>query len=157
ENVAAQGDPTKFAFARTFLNEDRLDFSFSGLKTAVLYQAEGTPGAMKQPPPLDDQRIADLAASFQAAVVDVLVGKCRQALAQNGLNRLLIGGGVAANGAFRQALAEMTAANDFELYISPREYCTDNAGMAAIAWEHYERGELADLSIDVTPGLVRKS
>ncbi|MEZ6044646.1 MAG: tRNA (adenosine(37)-N6)-threonylcarbamoyltransferase complex transferase subunit TsaD [Planctomycetaceae bacterium] len=157
EKVAAQGNPSAFSFARTFLKEDRLDFSFSGLKTAVLYQAEGTPGAVKQPPPLDDQRIADLAASFQEAVVDVLVGKSRQALEQYQLSRLLIGGGVAANGRFREALTEMTNSNNFELHISPREFCTDNAGMAAIAWEHFKKDEFADLTIDVEPGLVRKS
>ncbi|QDU82062.1 tRNA N6-adenosine threonylcarbamoyltransferase [Polystyrenella longa] len=157
ERVAADGNPSAFKFVRTFIKEDRLDFSFSGLKTAVLYQAEGTPGAVKQPPPLDEQRINDLAASFQEAVVDVLVGKCKQALEQYQLQTLLIGGGVAANGRFRSALEEAAQENNFDLHISPREFCTDNAGMAAIAWEHYERGELADLKIDVTPGLVRKS
>ncbi|MCA9041980.1 MAG: tRNA (adenosine(37)-N6)-threonylcarbamoyltransferase complex transferase subunit TsaD [Planctomycetaceae bacterium] len=156
EQVATKGNPAAFAFTRTFLNDDRLDFSFSGLKTAVLYQAEGTPGAVNQPPPLNEQRIADLAASFQETVVDVLVGKSRQALEQYQLRTLLIGGGVAANSRFRQSLEEMTAQKGYDLHISPREFCTDNAGMAAIAWEHFERGELADLTIDVTPGLVRK-
>jgi len=157
EQVSQQGNREAVRFPRTFLKDERLDFSFSGLKTAVLYQAEGTPGAHQQKtPPLTEQRIADLAASFQEAVVDVLVGKSLQALKKYELNRLCIGGGVAANGRFRLKLEEMTQREKIELHISPREFCTDNAAMAAIAWEQYDAGDFADLQIDVTPGLVRK-
>jgi N6-L-threonylcarbamoyladenine synthase len=156
EEVARNGNPQAFPFPRTFLNESRLDFSFSGLKTAVLYAAKGIPGARIQPPPLDSQRICDLAASFQAAVVDVLVGKCEQALRQTGRTTLLVGGGVAANSCFRQRLEEMAARRRVNLVISPREYCTDNAAMGAIGWELWERGLFAPLDTDVIPGLVRK-
>ncbi|MDB5345989.1 MAG: O-sialoglycoprotein endopeptidase [Schlesneria sp.] len=156
EEVARSGNPQAFPFPRTFLNESRLDFSFSGLKTAVLYAAKGIPGARIQPPPLDSQRICDLAASFQAAVIDVLVGKCEQALRQTGRTTLLVGGGVAANSCFRQRLEEMAARQRVSLVISPREYCTDNAAMGAIGWELWERGLFAPLDADVIPGLVRK-
>ncbi|RLS78918.1 MAG: tRNA (adenosine(37)-N6)-threonylcarbamoyltransferase complex transferase subunit TsaD, partial [Planctomycetota bacterium] len=96
EVVARNGDPQAVKFPRAFLHDARLDFSFSGLKTAVLYAAKGTPGARAQPLPLTPQRVADLAASFQAAVVDSLIGKCDQALKQTGRRTLLVGGGVAA-------------------------------------------------------------
>ncbi|MBS0204881.1 MAG: tRNA (adenosine(37)-N6)-threonylcarbamoyltransferase complex transferase subunit TsaD [Planctomycetes bacterium] len=156
EQVARNGNPTAIAFPRTFLNDPRLDFSFSGLKTAVLYAARGTPGARAQPLPLTEQRMADLAASFQAAVIDVLIGKCDQAIQQTGRSTLLVGGGVAANTLFRQKLQELSDRRKVELYIAPREYCTDNAAMGAIGWELFDRGLFAPLDVDVTPGLVRK-
>lgn len=156
EKTARLGNSKAIPFPRTFLNEARLDFSFSGLKTAVLYAARGTPGARQQPPPLTPQRTADLAASFQAAVIDVLVGKCEQALDQIGRTTLLVGGGVAANSIFRDQLQELANRKGIELVVSPREYCTDNAAMGAIGWELWERGRFAPLDVDVTPGLVRK-
>ncbi len=156
EAVARNGDPTAFPFPRTFLNEERLDFSFSGLKTAVLYAARGTPGARVQPPPLTTERIADLAASFQTAVVDVLIGKCHQALRRSKRTRLLVGGGVAANSLLRQKLDELATSFNLDLIVAPREYCTDNAAMGALGWELWERGSFSPLDVDVTPGLVRK-
>ncbi len=155
EGLAKQGNPTAIPFPRTFIHEDRLQFSFSGLKTAVLYAARGTPGARVQPPPLDDRRRADLAASFQAAAIDVLVSKCALALQQTGRKTLCVGGGVAANNVFREALAAMTAARNVRLVIAPRDYCTDNAAMGAIGWELYERNLFAPLDVDVVPGLMR--
>ncbi len=156
EQTARNGDPHAFNFPRVFLNEDRLQFSFSGLKTAVLYKATGIPGSRQPVPELTPQRVADLAASFQAAALDVLVGKCKQALHQRGRTRLLVGGGVAANAEFRRRLEEMCRRNRAELHIAPREMCTDNAAMGAIAWELFDRGQIAGLDVDVTPGLVRK-
>lgn len=155
EKVAAAGNPTAFRFPRTFIKEDRLDFSFSGVKTSVLYEANGQPGAHVQPPALTPQRVSDIAASFQAAVIDVLVTKCRQALHRSGRRVLCVGGGVAANGAFRTALEEMTRREKVELHLSPREYCTDNAAMAAVGWELLAAGRFAPLDEDVVPGLVR--
>ena len=156
EKIAAKGDPQAIAFPRTFLKDERLDFSFSGLKTAVLYAARGTPGSRTPPIPLTEQRIADLAASFQAAVIDVLVGKCEQALLKANRSTLLVGGGVAANSVFRAGLTEMADRCGVELIIAPREYCTDNAAMGAIGWELLDRGVFSPLDVDVTPGLVRK-
>ncbi|HLQ46074.1 MAG TPA: tRNA (adenosine(37)-N6)-threonylcarbamoyltransferase complex transferase subunit TsaD [Planctomycetaceae bacterium] len=156
EQTARAGNPKAFKFPRVFLKEDRLEFSFSGLKTAVLYKAIGVPGSREPVPELTPSRIADLAASFQDAVLDVLVGKCRQALCRKGRTRLLVGGGVAANSRFRERLEAMCRSNKTELFIAPREMCTDNAAMAAIAWEHFEQGHIASLDLDVTPGLVRQ-
>src|SRR5690606_9071658 len=96
--------PNACPFPRPMLHDRRLAFSFSGLKTALLYAARGLPGSAEPAPPLTEQRVADLAAGFQAAVVDVLVGKCQQALEATGRKRLLVGGGVAANRPFREAL-----------------------------------------------------
>ena len=156
QRVAEKGNPKAIRFPRTFLKEDRLEFSFSGLKTAVLYTARGVPGSQKKPEPLTEQRIADIAASFQAAAVDVLVGKCEQALKQRGRDRLCVGGGVAANALLREQLEKMTRRNSVELHVAPMSLCTDNAAMAAIAWEHLRRGRFAELDLDVTPGLVRQ-
>lgn len=156
EKAARDGDPAAIAFPRTFLSDERLEFSFSGLKTAVKYAANGTPGARAQPPVLTPRRIADLAASFQAAVVDVLVGKTEQALKQTGRKRLLVGGGVAANAVLRSRLEEMAARRRIELHIAARDLCTDNAAMGALGWELWERGRFSPLDLDVTPGLVRK-
>lgn len=155
ERLARSGNPRAFPFARTFLNDARLQFSFSGLKTAVLYAARGIPGSRETPIEMSPQRAADLAASFQAAAVDVLVGKCEQALKQTGRQTLCVGGGVAANGVFRNALSEMAGRRGARLVIAPRELCTDNAAMGGLGWELFERGLLAPLDVDVTPGLMR--
>jgi N6-L-threonylcarbamoyladenine synthase len=155
EALARNGDPTAFPFARTFLNDPKLQFSFSGLKTAVLYATRGIPGAREPAPPMTPQRSADLAASFQAAAIDVLVGKCAQAVEQTGRRTLCVGGGVAANQSFRAALERFAAQRGIRLIIAPRDLCTDNAAMGGLGWELYERNLLADLDADVLPGLMR--
>lgn len=155
QKAAERGDPTAVSFPRPMLNASRLAFSFSGLKTALLYEVRGIPGSIRPPAPLTPQRVADLAASFQAAAIDVLVGKCRQALREVGRSRLLIGGGVAANAEFRAQVAAMCESEGVELILSPTSLCTDNAAMAGLAWEHIARGRFASLDCDVMPGLVR--
>lgn len=150
ERAAASGNPTAFQFPRSFLRENRLDFSFSGLKTAVLYKAYGQDGSRAGPPPSGAFR-ADLAASFQQAVVDVLVAKSRQALRHTGLKRLAVGGGVAANRPLRAALEGMAAEEGAELFIPPLKLCTDNAAMAAVAVEKWRRQEFAALDLDAIP------
>src|SRR5262249_41471904 len=114
EREARNGNPQAFAFPRSFIHQERLDFSFSGLKTAVLYAVHGQ-GVAHGPPPEPGQRRADLAASFQKAVVDVLVAKSCQALRRLGLSRLAVGGGVAANSCLRQSLEDMVQAEGAEL------------------------------------------
>ena len=104
---------------------------------------------------LDEAVIGDLAASFQEAVVDVLVAKTRQALLRSGLKRLGVGGGVAANRHFRDRIGAMAAELGVELFIPPPALCTDNAAMAAIALPKLWAGQIADLDVDVTAGLVR--
>ncbi len=151
EREAAAGDPSAFRFPRSFLHEDRLDFSFSGLKTAVLYTVRGQDLSRPAPEPPGPRR-ADIAASFQQAVVDVLVGKARQALRRTGLTRLAVGGGVTANRAFRAALERMAAEEHAELFVPPLELCTDNAAMAAVAVEKWRRQDWAPLDLDAIPG-----
>jgi len=153
ERAALSGDPDALRFPRPMLSAG-LDFSFSGLKTAVLYEFQGRPGG-PPPPETSEQRVCDVAAGFQEAVVDVLVGKCERAVRERRREYLLVGGGVAANTRLRHRLSEMCRHEKISLVLSPREYCTDNAAMGAIAWESLERGHVAALDVDVTPGLLR--
>lgn len=154
--AAETGSPTAVHFPRPMIDSKRLDFSFSGLKTALLYEVTGPPNrAAASTAPLTAARVADLAASYQEAIVDVLVSKCRRALARTGRKNLCVGGGVAANARLRQRLGELADETGVELILAPPELCTDNAAMAALAWEHLDRGETARLDLDVTPGLLR--
>ena len=150
EREAAAGNAATFRFPRSFLHEARLDFSFSGLKTAVLYTVHGQGVARGAPPGAGALR-ADVAASFQQAVVDVLAAKARQALRRTGLGRLAVGGGVAANRALRAALEAMTAEEGAELFIPPLTLCTDNAAMAAVAVEKWRRQLWAPPDLDAVP------
>ena len=155
--AALAGSRTAFRFPRTFLKDaNRLEFSFSGLKTAVLYEVAGTPPQKYNPETLAAPYVADLAASFQEAVVDVLVAKCRQAVAKCRRSTLCVGGGVAANARLRERLAEAAQADGFTLVVAPLALCTDNAAMSAIAWELLAQGCTADLGLDVAAGLVRR-
>ncbi len=156
ERAAKNGNPRAYRFPRSFLNEpNRLAFSFSGLKTAVRYQIAGPGSSGEIVPPGDPQIRADLAASFQQAVVDVLAAKSLDALRQTGFSSLCVGGGVAANRALRERLGEIAAAESFRLYLAPPQLCTDNAVMGAIAIERLRAGLTEPLELDITPGLVR--
>jgi N6-L-threonylcarbamoyladenine synthase len=150
EREAANGDPAAFRLPRSFLREVRLDFSFSGLKTAVLYTITGQ-NTGTSPRTMTPQFRADLAASFQQAVVDVLVEKSRQALRKTDLRSLAVGGGVAANQTLRAALQRMAAEENAELYIPSLSLCTDNAAMAAQAVEKWRAGLFAPLDLDASP------
>ncbi len=155
--AAVSGNPRAFAFPRSFLNEpDRLEFSFSGLKTAVRYAINGIVGDRPdEVMPLSEQTIADIAASFEAAVVDCLVDKSFQALRITGYKTLAAGGGVVANRLLRKHLQERGLAAGIRLLISPVEMCTDNAAMGAIALEKYSAGRFESLDLDIRAGLVR--
>ena len=155
QNAAAKANPKAFKFPRSFLKEDRLEFSFSGLKTAVLYEVAGKPPGNYDPAEIPPQRVADLAASFQEAVVDVLVAKCRQALDRQGRTTLCVGGGVAANARFRERLEDVRR-EGIDVVIPPLSLCTDNAAMSAVAWELLREGRTAPLNVDVAGGLVRR-
>ncbi len=154
ERVARDGNPRAFDFPRSFLRDGRIAFSFSGLKTAVLYALRGQDGSRVQGAP-SPSLVADLAASFQEAVIDVLIGKARQALRLTGLNRLGIGGGVAANGRLRERLDVFAGGEGVELFVPPIGLCTDNAAMGGIAFAKIAAGQIAGLDVDVTAGLVR--
>ncbi|HEV3438266.1 MAG TPA: tRNA (adenosine(37)-N6)-threonylcarbamoyltransferase complex transferase subunit TsaD, partial [Gemmata sp.] len=150
EREATTGDPKAYHFPRAFIDDNRLEFSFSGLKTAVLYACHGQDVAKASPPPAGRKR-ADLAASFQTAVVDVLVAKCKQTLRKTGLNRLAVGGGVSANKQLRASIAAMCQKEGAELFIPPLSLCTDNAAMAALAVEKWKQNEFAPDDLDAEP------
>ncbi len=154
QKAAESGDPHRFRMPRPMIHSGRLDFSFSGLKTAVLYAARGIPGP-DQLTETPADRVNDLAAGFQVAAVEVIVEKCRLAVRQLGYRRLCVGGGVAANQHLRKELQAMCQRERIALHIAPLEFCTDNAAMAAIAWELIEAGRTSTLDADVLPGLVR--
>jgi len=136
EAAARKGDPKRFALPRPLLREERLDFSFSGLKTAVRLAAEAIA-------PLTDKDVNDIAASFQAAVVDVVATRTGQALAKAsslGLpqgGNIVVAGGVAANRAIAAALERVAGEKGFSLVVPPLNLCTDNGAM--VAWAGAER------------------
>jgi N6-L-threonylcarbamoyladenine synthase len=155
--AAETGDPHAYRFPRGLTSQKKqLNFSFSGLKTAVRYEIWGPGQPIAGPPPLSSQQVADIAASFQFAVVESLIEKTMLALEQTGLPRLCVGGGVAANRLLRERLTRETTQRNVELHIAPPALCTDNAVMGAIAWEMFAAGQLADIELDVWPGLVRE-
>lgn len=155
--VADQGDPSAYDLPRTFIHEtDRLEFSFSGLKTAVRYRIVGPGKHDFSDVQLEPQVVSDLAASFQEAVVDVLVAKCESALRLTGLERLCVGGGVAANRRFRERLEASMSNLGCDLQIAPIALCTDNAVMGAIAVERWKAGLIEPLDLDIRPGLQRQ-
>ncbi len=128
ERLARDGDARAFSFP-TAVRMSGLDFSFAGLKTALLYRVRDLGQAEAE------RRRADLAASYQRAIVESLAIRVQRALAATGLTRLAVGGGVAANGPLRDRLAEL----DVELEIPARELCTDNAAMIASAARYVEQ------------------
>ena len=154
EKAARSGNPKAFAFPRAFRHDDRLAFSFSGLKTAVLYALKGQDARSTGVAP-PAELVADVAASFQEAVVDILVSKAERALDRTGFDNLGIGGGVAVNGRFRAQIAAMADARGVNLFLPPASLCTDNAAMAGVAFAKLAAGQTAGLDSDVTPGLVR--
>lgn len=152
EKTAKKGNPNAIDFPRSMLGKDSLDFSFSGVKTAVLYHCQGQD--MKGQNKIDsmtESEIADIAASFQKAVVDVLVEKTRLATEKINAKTVLLGGGVAANNALRIALQQMCDSADpsKKLLVAPKQYCTDNAVMvASLAYYKYRAGLFADLKLE---------
>jgi N6-L-threonylcarbamoyladenine synthase len=148
--LAKGHDPAKIAFARTMLEPDSLDFSFSGVKTSVLYHVRGQDG--KKPRPLDPVEVGDICAGFQEAVVDVLVEKTMRARARTGAMRIAVGGGVACNGRLREKLTAAAGRMGATAYFPPGRFCTDNAAMIAGLGYHLLRvGKGADLTLDALP------
>lgn len=155
ERTARSGNPAAYNFPRSFLKDrNRMEFSFSGLKTAVRYAFEDEVAAAGSAG-VSANTIANLAASFQAAVIDCLVGKAMAAVEQSNLRVLCVGGGVAANTILRERLETEAASRDIRLIIPPLRLCTDNAVMGAIAVERIKAGLTETLELDAHPGLVR--
>ncbi|MFA9414105.1 MULTISPECIES: tRNA (adenosine(37)-N6)-threonylcarbamoyltransferase complex transferase subunit TsaD [unclassified Streptococcus] len=148
DQLAHQGQDT-YNLPRAMIKEDHLDFSFSGLKSAFINlhhnaQQKG-----------EDLVLTDLCASFQAAVLDVLMAKTKKALVQYPVKQLVVAGGVAANQGLRERLA--VDITEVEVIVPPLRLCGDNAGMIAFAAVvEYEKGNLADLSLNAKPSLVFK-
>jgi N6-L-threonylcarbamoyladenine synthase len=156
--LAATGDPTAVRFPRSTMGHDSLDFSFSGLKTAVLYHVRGVPTkagprvrapgphpVADAPPPPAGQALADVCASFQAACVDVLIKKIRRAVDHTGARSVIVGGGVSANRGLRGALNLLPV----PAFIPPLRYCTDNAAMSGgLAHIYWMQGKFDELSLD---------
>ncbi|MDB5323486.1 MAG: tRNA N6-adenosine threonylcarbamoyltransferase [Phycisphaerales bacterium] len=153
DRLAQQGDPAAIRFPRSLMARDSLDFSFSGLKTAVLYNVHGVPTREHKltpatPPNLSAQRLADLAASFQAACIDVLIRKIKRAIQQIHARSVIIGGGVSANQGLRTALANFP----LPVFFPPLAYCTDNAAMSAgLAHLYLSAGQTTPLDLDAIP------
>jgi N6-L-threonylcarbamoyladenine synthase len=154
EREAAAGDPRRFQFPRAWLEPDGWDVSFSGLKTAVLHQVRAL-GIDTDHASAEERRallpVADLAASFQAAVVDVLATRVVRAAETFGARHLALGGGVAAN---RTLLRTVEERAQLPVLCPPPRLCTDNAAMiASAAYFRFRSGERSDLSLDVEPAL----
>lgn len=146
ERLAHDGDPTAFDFPRSLLREDTLDFSFSGLKTAVLYTLQ------KLPTPRE--RLPDLCASFQAAVFEVLIAKALRAAQAEGLTLLTLSGGVSCNATLREQLSHACQIEGLTFLASPPSLSTDNAAMIAFAaWQKLQQGLTDPLTTDIDPNL----
>lgn len=147
--LALKGTPNRFAFPRPMTDRPGLDFSFSGLKT---FAANTLHQVMKEEGELTEQSKADIAYAFQEAVVDTLAIKCKRALKQTGLKRLVIAGGVSANKQLRQTLAELMQQLGGEVFYPQPQFCTDNGAMIAYAgFLRLKQGQQQDLAIEVRP------
>ncbi len=151
DKLAERGDAARFNLPRPMLHESNFDFSFSGLKTAVLYLLPKlTPTG--NPHELDEQTLCDLCAGVRAAITEVLVRKAKLALRRTGLHLLAVSGGVSCNSALRRGLADMCAKEHAELILPPPELTTDNAAMIAYAGLlHARAGEHSELTTPVDP------
>jgi len=148
ERVSTDGDPKAVTFPLAQMSDGAPDFSFSGLKTSVsLY--------VKRHAPLGGAEIADVAASFQAAVVKMLVRKTVKAALHHGVKRVVLTGGVAANGPLRRGLEEAALEHGLRLHIPPRSLCTDNAAMiTAAGTARLAAGARAPLTLNAIPDLA---
>ncbi len=145
EKAARSGNPQAFDFPRSMLQDPHLDFSFSGLKTAVLYTLQREQGKVSIP---------DLAASFQQTVIDILVGKTLRAAEESGQRLIALSGGVSMNRALREAFNHACSKAGLELVVSPPDFCTDNAAMIAFAaLLRHLNGESSPLNEDIHPNL----
>ena len=145
EKIARDGDPSAYQFPRSMLHDPHLDFSFSGLKTSVLYMLQRVPA---------NWVVADVAASFQQAVIEILVGKAIQAARQCGRRTVALSGGVSLNQALRGAFKLACDSAGLELVVAPPALCTDNAAMIAFAaLLRHLAGEASPLEEDIHPNL----
>lgn len=148
DKLSREGNPDAIPFPRAKVAENQYDFSFSGLKSAVLNYLNGC--RMKG----EEIVAADVAASFQKAVTDVLVEHAMHAVREFGFTKLAIAGGVASNSALRESMRAACQANGVEFYYPSPILCTDNAAMiGAAAYYEYQKGVRSDLSLNAVPNL----
>lgn len=169
DNISKNGDPNAIPFPRSYLAKDSLDFSFSGIKTAVLYCYHGYPRREQlqglnlgirddkdhdnsQSSISNSKRVADIAASFQESVVEVLVNKTLYAFNNYPAKGIAIGGGVARNTRLREKFKEAAIDTGIPIYYPSPDLCTDNAAMiAGLAYHKCLKGAFSDLSLDAIP------
>lgn len=148
EQLAREGDASAIDLPRAWMGEENYDFSFSGLKSAVLNYLNKAKMKGEEIIP------ADVAASFQQAVLDVLVQKTVRAALENGVDNILLAGGVAANGTLREQLQKEASAHNIQVHYPPVHFCTDNAAMiGAAAYYKAVKGDYADLTLNAVPNL----
>ena len=148
DRLAKEGDPTKVEFKRVYLEKGSLDFSFSGIKTGVLNYMNTEKQAGRE------VNIADVAAGFQEAVLEVVVSKTLDAALSRGEDKIVVAGGVAANSRLRQMLRQGCKKCGLELYYPPPVLCTDNAAMiGCAAYYKYMAGQTDGLDLDAIPNL----
>ncbi|KAF0220728.1 MAG: O-sialoglycoprotein [Geobacteraceae bacterium] len=146
DRLAATGDPAGMKFPRPLLHDGSFNFSFSGLKTAVLNHVQKNPTAR------EGASLNDLCASFQAAACEVLVGKTAAAVKTTGIKRVVVAGGVACNSALRREMGRLAGEENLELHIPSPLLCADNAAMLAVPGDHYlTNGLTSGLTIDALP------
>ena len=146
DKYAKEGNPSRFAFAEPQI--PGLDFSFSGLKTSILYFLQKETKANEN---FIAENLADLCASIQERIITILLKKLKRAALETGIAQLCIAGGVSANSGLRKAFAEMCTQNGWKSFIPPFEYCTDNAAMIAItAYYKFLQGDFAPLSVSAS-------
>ncbi len=145
DRVAARGNPEAVQFPRALLRDGTYNFSLSGLKTAVINHVRRLRERGEEPP------VEDIAASFQAAVVEVQVDKIVRAVAETGVDRVVLAGGVAANSYLRARLGEALKERGTELFYPPLDLCADNAAMvASLGWRMLAAGDIAPLDVDAS-------
>lgn len=148
EKLARQGDEWAIGFPKPLLDQDNYDFSFSGLKTAVLNYINQSKQKGLQIP------LADLAASFQRTIVDILIARLVKAVLQKEVKNVVLSGGVAANGRLRELLREKLTEMNIGLHYPPPILCTDNAAMiASVGYFLYQRGQFSNLELNAVPSL----
>jgi N6-L-threonylcarbamoyladenine synthase len=148
ERTAAEGDPKAITFPLAQMTDGAADFSFSGVKTSVSLH-------VKRRGPLGRAEVADIAASFQATVVKMLVRKTVKAALHHGIKRIVLTGGVAANGPLRAELEAAALEHGLRLHVPPRHLCTDNAAMITAAGSaRLAAGERASLTLNAVPDLA---
>ena len=147
EKLALNGDPDRYNFPRSMLKSGDFNFSFSGIKTSVLYK-------LKEIGHPDKKTLCDICASFQTAVIQILTTKLINAAKEHKVPRIALSGGVACNTALRDLITRRSVENGIELFLVKKKYSTDNAAMIArAAAERFVRNEFSPLDSDINPNL----